>query len=109
MQKKTLMGRGYLPPDKNGKLDPGGFSYGSYQIETQKGTMRDFMNYLKGSDPTSYATLQSAGGMRRPNRVSQSSLVHGKTLREIQGSMSNSITSWIRANFSLHTTMQRRS
>jgi hypothetical protein len=51
-----------LPTYKNGTQDPGGFSYGSYQIETQKGTMRDFLNYLKGSDPASYQALQAAGG-----------------------------------------------
>ena len=42
----------------------GGCSYGTYQIETKKGTMKDYLNYLN-QNPTYqdfYNSLQKAGG-----------------------------------------------
>lgn len=49
----------------NGKLDTtGGWSYGTYQIETKSGTMNDYLNYLKQnlSYQPFYNSLQQAGG-----------------------------------------------
>ena len=49
----------------NGNLDKtGGWSYGTYQIETKKGTMNDYLNYLgkKSYYQNFYNALQQAGG-----------------------------------------------
>ncbi len=49
----------------NGNLDKtGGWSYGTYQIETKKGTMKDFLAHLrrKPAYQNYYNTLQQAGG-----------------------------------------------
>lgn len=54
----------WVLPMLDGKPDPGGFSYGSYQIETQKGTMTDFMRFLKTEAPEIHQTLQDAGGVK---------------------------------------------
>ena len=60
---KLVDGAWALPPlDKKGTTDPGGFSYGSYQIETKNGTMVDFISYVEKTDPGTYQALQSAGG-----------------------------------------------
>ena len=42
----------------------GGCSYGNYQIETKKGTMKDYLNYLnrKSHYHNFYTSLQQAGG-----------------------------------------------
>ena len=48
-----------------GDLDKtGGWSYGTYQIETKKGTMNDYLNYLNqnSSYKPFYNSLQQAGG-----------------------------------------------
>ena len=42
--------------------DKGGFTYGSYQIETNYGTMQVFLAYLAKNDPNSYKVLKDAGG-----------------------------------------------
>lgn len=39
----------------------GGTSYGKYQIATKTGTMRRFMDFLKGTNPAAYQALASAG------------------------------------------------
>lgn len=39
----------------------GGTSYGKYQIATKTGTMNQFMNYLKESNPAAYQRLSAAG------------------------------------------------
>lgn len=41
----------------------GGYSYGEYQIATNTGTMNNYMESLKTSDPDAYAKLQAAGGV----------------------------------------------
>ncbi len=49
----------------DGDLDKtGGWSYGTYQIETKQGTMNDYLNYLNQSAPYQpfYNSLQQAGG-----------------------------------------------
>ena len=42
--------------------DPGGFSYGVWQISTNTGTMNAFMNHLQRNNPEFYRTLTAAGG-----------------------------------------------
>ena len=39
----------------------GGTSYGKYQIATKTGTMRRFMDFLKGNNPIAYDELSKAG------------------------------------------------
>jgi filamentous hemagglutinin len=46
-----------------GQPDPGGSSFGSYQIAANTGSMDDFMNFLKKNDSESYNTLNAAGGV----------------------------------------------
>lgn len=40
----------------------GGWSYGKYQIETKRGTMNGFLNYVKTASPDVYQQLDEAGG-----------------------------------------------
>ncbi|MGJ0430555.1 peptidoglycan-binding domain-containing protein [Methylobacter sp.] len=40
----------------------GGWSYGKYQIETKRGTMNGFLNYVKTASPDVYQQLDGAGG-----------------------------------------------
>lgn len=40
----------------------GGYSYGTYQIATQTGTMNKFLNHLQQTNPEMAAKLQAAGG-----------------------------------------------
>jgi hypothetical protein len=42
--------------------DPGGPSYGAYQIATAPGSMNNFLNQLQKTDPDAYKALQDAGG-----------------------------------------------
>lgn len=42
--------------DKNG-----GYSYGTYQIASRPGTMKDFVRYLKNRKPEAYKALSAAG------------------------------------------------
>ncbi len=46
----------------NNPNDPGGPSYGAYQIATKPGSMNNFLNQLQTTDPASYQALQAAGG-----------------------------------------------
>ena len=41
----------------------GGWSYGTYQIAANTGTMKEYLNYLKKHNPDAYAKLQQAGGV----------------------------------------------
>ena len=50
------------------KSDPGGCSYGSWQIAASTGTMDEFMEYVKKADPESYKELQTAGGAEAARR-----------------------------------------
>src|SRR5664279_4413080 len=49
-------------PGAVGQDSNGGFSYGTYQIATNTGTMNNYMSYLQQNNPTAYQTLQAAGG-----------------------------------------------
>jgi peptidoglycan hydrolase-like protein with peptidoglycan-binding domain len=40
----------------------GGWSYGKYQIETKRGTMKGFLNHVKTASPDVYQQLDAAGG-----------------------------------------------
>jgi cell wall-associated NlpC family hydrolase len=51
-------GRG---PGTVGYDSTGGMSYGTYQIATNTGTMKTFMNFLKSSYPDYYAKLNAGG------------------------------------------------
>ncbi len=42
--------------------DPGGCSYGKYQIAADTGTMNIFIKHLKENNPDMYAILEDAGG-----------------------------------------------
>ena len=42
----------------------GGFSYGTYQIASNTGTFREYMDWLRTNDPDTYNRLQQAGGER---------------------------------------------
>jgi hypothetical protein len=54
---------------RNAAKDPGGFSYGLYQMTTRTsnnatgGTMKGFMEHLSKSNPDAYQKLQDAGGI----------------------------------------------
>ena len=45
-----------------GQDSTGGYSYGTYQIATNTGTMNNYMSYLQQNNPDEYAKLQAAGG-----------------------------------------------
>lgn len=45
-----------------GRDSTGGWSYGTYQIATQTGTMSRFLQHLQETAPNLYQTLQQAGG-----------------------------------------------
>lgn len=46
----------------------GGWSYGRYQIASNTGTMDNYLEYLKESNPTAYDKLQAAGGAAAAKR-----------------------------------------
>lgn len=46
----------------------GGYSYGSYQIASNTGTMNNYMKYLKENNPEYYSELQAAGGVNAASR-----------------------------------------
>jgi ABC-type transporter Mla subunit MlaD len=55
-------------PGAIGHDSTGGWSYGSYQIAANTGTMDNYMNYLKNNNPDQYEKLQAAGGAAAAKR-----------------------------------------
>lgn len=48
--------------DAIGTDSTGGWSYGKYQIETERGTMRDFLEHTTAKSPSISSALEDAGG-----------------------------------------------
>lgn len=76
----------------------GGYSYGSYQIASNTGTMKNFLSYEKENNPSAYAKLMAAGGVNGAQTGSSSFQSAWKDLASNDSNFSSDQKSFIQSN-----------
>ncbi len=76
-------------PGAVGRDRNGGYSYGTYQIATNTGTMNNFMNWLRTRNPSAAEELERAGGVAAATSGSQQFIDTWRRLSQTQEFVQN--------------------